>query len=146
MIYVFEEGNVVYDGDTISDDEKSQAVAVEKLPTPQKVIGKKAVIKANLATQEVYYQYVDDFTEFEDGEIHPDEKEPDGESPNITADQIVALVEVETAELWYRNMVMEGQLKDENASLWYKNMLLEGKSNHEIASVWYEVMKGGQPS
>ena len=36
MIYVFEGGNIVYDGSTISNGQKAQAVAVEQLPEPYK--------------------------------------------------------------------------------------------------------------
>ena len=59
MIYVFEQGNIVYDGSTISDVQKAQAVAVESLPEPQTPQGKYAVIRANKATNTVYYEYKD---------------------------------------------------------------------------------------
>ena len=59
MIYVFPEGNVVYDGNTISDEQKTQAVAVESLPEPQTPEGKYAVIRADKATETVYYEYKD---------------------------------------------------------------------------------------
>ena len=59
MIYVFEEGNVVYDGSTISDVQKEQAVVVESLPIPDVIAGKQAHIKANKATETVFYKYVD---------------------------------------------------------------------------------------
>ena len=59
MIYVFEQGNIVYDGSTISDAQKAQAVAVESLPEPQTPEGKYAVIRANKATETVYFEYKD---------------------------------------------------------------------------------------
>ena len=59
MIYVFPEGNVVYDGSTISDGQKAQAVAVESLPEPQTPEGKYAQIRADKATETVYYEYID---------------------------------------------------------------------------------------
>jgi len=59
MIYVFPEGNVVYDGNTISEEEKLKAVAVESLPEPQTPEGKYAVVRANKATETVYYEYKD---------------------------------------------------------------------------------------
>ena len=59
MIYVFEQGNIIYDGSTISDTQKAQAVAVESLPEPQTPEGKYAVIRANKATETVYYEYKD---------------------------------------------------------------------------------------
>ena len=59
MIYVFEEGSVVYDETTITNAQKQNAVAVESLPIPEVIVGKKANVKSNLATQEVFYEYVD---------------------------------------------------------------------------------------
>lgn len=59
MIYVFEGGNVVYDGDTITEEQKAQAVAVESLPEPQTPEGKYAQIRADKATETVYYEYID---------------------------------------------------------------------------------------
>lgn len=58
-MYVFECGSVVYDGDTITDDEKSRAVAIDELPNPKILEGKTAVLKANKATESVFYEYVD---------------------------------------------------------------------------------------
>ena len=59
MIYVFTQGNIVYDDSTISDAQKAQAVAVESLPEPQTPEGKYAVIRADKATETVYYEYKD---------------------------------------------------------------------------------------
>ncbi len=59
MIYVFEGGNIVYDGSTISNEEKNKAVAVEKLPIAEVIEGKIAVLKANMETNEVYFEYID---------------------------------------------------------------------------------------
>jgi len=59
MIYVFEGGNVVYDGDTITEEQKAQAVGVEALPVPEKMEGKYAQIRADKATGTVYYEYID---------------------------------------------------------------------------------------
>ena len=59
MIYVFEGGNVVYDGDTITEEQKAQAVAVESLPKSQTPEGKYAQIRADKATETVYYEYID---------------------------------------------------------------------------------------
>jgi hypothetical protein len=60
MIYVFEDGAVVYDGNTISEEEKQGAVAIEVLPEPEKVEGKIAVLRANKAENRVYYEYMDE--------------------------------------------------------------------------------------
>jgi hypothetical protein len=59
MIYVFEGGSVVYDGDTITEEQKAQAVGVEALPVPEKMEGKYAQIRADKATETVYYEYID---------------------------------------------------------------------------------------
>lgn len=59
MIYVFEGGSVVYDGSTITDEQKSKAVAVESLPVAEIIEGKIAVLKANKAEERVYYEYMD---------------------------------------------------------------------------------------
>ena len=59
MIYVFEGGSIVYDGNTISEEQKAQAVAVESLPEPQTPEGKYAQIRADKATETVYYEYID---------------------------------------------------------------------------------------
>ena len=60
MIYVFEDGAVVYDGSTISEEEKQKAVAIEALPEPEKIEGKIAVLRANKAENRVYYEYLDE--------------------------------------------------------------------------------------
>ena len=59
MIYVFDGGSVVYDGDTITEEQKSQAVAVESLPEPQTPEGKYAQIRADKTAGTVYYEYID---------------------------------------------------------------------------------------
>jgi hypothetical protein len=59
MIYVFEGGSVVYDGSTISEEQKARAVVVEALPEPQTPEGKYPVLRANKATETVYYEYKD---------------------------------------------------------------------------------------
>lgn len=60
MIYVGEHGNVVYDETTISESQKASMVAVETLPNPNTPNGKAAVLRADLNTQTVYYDYVDE--------------------------------------------------------------------------------------
>lgn len=59
MIYVFEGGSIVYDGNTITDEQKAKAVAVESLPIAETPEGKTAVLKSNKATETVYYEYID---------------------------------------------------------------------------------------
>lgn len=59
MIYVFEGGSVVYDGNTISEEQRNQAVVVKSLPIPETPEGKIAILKANKAEERVYYEYID---------------------------------------------------------------------------------------
>ena len=60
MIYVFEGGIIVYDGSTISDEQKTKAVAVEQLPEkPEIPAGKMAIIRANKAEERVWWELVD---------------------------------------------------------------------------------------
>lgn len=59
MIYVFEGGSVVYDGSTISEEQKLKAVEVEALPAAEEVDGKLAILRANKERNEVYYEYID---------------------------------------------------------------------------------------
>lgn len=59
MIYVFEGGSVVYDGSTISEAQKSRAVAVESLPEPEERDGKIPILKANKIEERVFYEYID---------------------------------------------------------------------------------------
>jgi hypothetical protein len=59
MIYVFEGGSVVYDGSTLTEEQKAEAVAVEALPEPEKIEGKYAQIRADKTAGTVYYEYID---------------------------------------------------------------------------------------
>jgi len=60
MIYVFEGGSIVYDGSTISDEQKTKAVAVEQLPEkPEIPADKMAIIRANKAEERVWWELVD---------------------------------------------------------------------------------------
>lgn len=63
MIYIFENPNndasIVYDGSTLTEEQKSKAVAVEQLPELQTPAGKQAVLKVRKVTGEVWYEYAD---------------------------------------------------------------------------------------
>ena len=59
MIYVFPCGAVVYDATTISEEEKSQAVAVEELPVPEAIEGKYAQIRADKENERLDFEYSD---------------------------------------------------------------------------------------
>lgn len=62
MIYLFENpGNgasIVYDGSTLTEEQKARGVAVEALPEPQTPTGKIAVLKVRKSTGDVWYDYV----------------------------------------------------------------------------------------
>ena len=60
MIYLFENPNnlasIVYDGSTLTDEQKAQAVAVEHLPVKPKGT---AVLKVSKAENRVWYEVVE---------------------------------------------------------------------------------------
>lgn len=59
MIYVFEGGSIVYDGTTIDEEQKSQAIAIESLPKPETPKGKYPVIKVDKSLNKVWWEYID---------------------------------------------------------------------------------------
>ncbi len=59
MIYVFESGSIVYDESVLTEADKARAVAVEQLPEQETLPGKIALIKADKATNTVWWEYVD---------------------------------------------------------------------------------------
>lgn len=60
MMYVFEGGSIVYNGSTLTEDEKLQAVEVVSLPVPEVIEGKVPELRADLENQTVFYEYVDE--------------------------------------------------------------------------------------
>jgi hypothetical protein len=59
MLCVFENGAIVYDVSTLTEEEKSRAVVVSSLPEPEQVEGKIPLLRANKLEERVYYAYVD---------------------------------------------------------------------------------------
>jgi hypothetical protein len=57
-VYVFECGSIVYDEHTLSEEELLLAVKVRELPEPEVREGYYAQIRANIETQELYYDYI----------------------------------------------------------------------------------------
>ena len=57
-MWVFEGGSIVYAGDSIDDETKARAVEVVTLPEPEVREGYYSQIRANLETQELYYDYL----------------------------------------------------------------------------------------
>lgn len=57
-MWVFEGGSIVYDGQSIDADTKARAVEVDVLPESEVREGYYAQIRANLETQELYYDYI----------------------------------------------------------------------------------------
>jgi hypothetical protein len=58
MMWVFEGGSIVYDGNSIDAETKARGVEVEALPEPEIREGYYAQIRANLETQTLYYDYL----------------------------------------------------------------------------------------
>ena len=62
-IYLFENANndvsIVFDETTLTEEQKSRAIALESLPPKEEVEGKLAVLKANKGTNKVWWEYVD---------------------------------------------------------------------------------------
>jgi hypothetical protein len=58
MMWVFEGGSVVYDGNSIDNETKARGVEVESLPEPEIREGYYPQIRAVLETQELYYDYL----------------------------------------------------------------------------------------
>jgi len=83
MIYVFEEGNAVYDGSMLSSEEKAQAIAVESLPAQETPDGHVPILRADKATERVWWEYV----------LAPEEPEPIPEpTPPMTNEERDALM------------------------------------------------------
>ena len=62
MIYVFEGidgASIVYDGSTLTQEQKNKAIAVESLPQKETPEGKIAVLRAKKSTNEVWWEHVD---------------------------------------------------------------------------------------
>lgn len=63
MIYVFENDNnnasVVFDENTLTEQEKAKGIALEQLPITEEVEGKEAVLKCRKSTNEVWHEYRD---------------------------------------------------------------------------------------
>lgn len=63
MIYLFDEGygcGIVFDGNSITQEQRDHAVKVEVLPSePPAIDGKHIVLRCNHQTKEVWYDYID---------------------------------------------------------------------------------------
>ncbi|MBA7628711.1 hypothetical protein ES703_36206 [subsurface metagenome] len=63
MIIVFPGSNgecsISYRPDLLSDEVKERGIALDKLPVPDKIEGKRAVLMANKETSKVWYEYRD---------------------------------------------------------------------------------------
>ena len=57
MIYVYEGGSIVFDGTTLTEEEKAQAVAVESLPILEPKKDFHVVIKSDLKLNKVWAEY-----------------------------------------------------------------------------------------
>lgn len=63
-IYLFENPNndasVVFDSRTLTEEQKQEAVVREALPVPEQVAGKISILKVRKATDEVWYDHIDE--------------------------------------------------------------------------------------
>ncbi len=59
MIYIFEDGNVVYDGSTISEKQKADAIVVTERPIEEIIKGKYSILKWDVEAQTAWYEYED---------------------------------------------------------------------------------------
>lgn len=77
MIYVFEnygnKASIVYDETTITEEEKSDGIGLEKLPEPEIIEGKTEILKCNKITKEVWYDYEEIQAEPAEGLVTDDE-------------------------------------------------------------------------
>lgn len=51
--------SIIYDPTTLTTDQKKQGIELAALPEPEKQEGKYAVLKGDLATGEVWHEYID---------------------------------------------------------------------------------------
>ncbi len=58
MIYVYEGGTIIYDESVMTDEMKAVAVAIEEIPQAEFRSGYTPVLKADLTSSTVYYEYV----------------------------------------------------------------------------------------
>lgn len=62
MIYLFQGyygSSIVYDENTLTEEEKENGLAIEELPIPENIDGFYAQIHSNKETKEVWYEYVE---------------------------------------------------------------------------------------
>lgn len=66
MIYLFENpdnnASIIYQGSTLTNEQKQRAVAIEQLPVAEKQNGKIAILKVSKSENRVWYAYQDDLT------------------------------------------------------------------------------------
>lgn len=59
MLYIFKGGSIVYDGSTLSEEKKREAVIIAEKPIEEDIEGKTSILKWDIESQEVWYEYVD---------------------------------------------------------------------------------------
>lgn len=69
MIYIFEgyenSASMVYDETILTQAEKGRGIVVENLPEKEEIEGKIAILKCRKATDEVWWEYVDEVKDVE---------------------------------------------------------------------------------
>lgn len=59
MIYIYEGGSIIYDGSTLTEEQKNKAIIVAEQPEKEDIEGKHAVLRYDKKTGEVWYEYED---------------------------------------------------------------------------------------
>jgi len=63
-VYIFENPNngasVVFDGTTLTHEQMQEAVVRDFVPSPETIPGKIPILKVRKATDEVWYEYIDE--------------------------------------------------------------------------------------
>ena len=59
MIYIYEGGSVIFDGSTLTEEEKNNAIVVANKPSEEFVEGKYSILKWDVEKQTAWYEYED---------------------------------------------------------------------------------------
>lgn len=119
MIYVFENpdnnASIIYVDTTLTEEEKRQGIAIDKLPAKDNLEGKQAMLKCKKSTNEVWYEYVD--------VVEIPKKE-----------DVLEQLKLENAELMMKSATTDMEIetvKNENAELLFRvaNLEMGGSTN-----------------
>lgn len=103
--------------------------------------GKKEILKG-LILDKISYNSEDEkfYVKLSNDHLHSDEVEEVPEEdfytlfPMLKDENLPVVIPIDT-----------NALASEVSQLWFNNMVLEGQLTQEIAQIWYEIMKAGEP-